>query len=111
MYYSTRTRRYRQNGLSYVPKKILTGMLREARGVLKATVGNRVQPDYQFINIGFLFFSVSFSQSLVFPVRLCSKASQPILDNAALTKPGRDLKKILKSLLFFHKNKPKENKL
>ena len=36
--------RHRQNGLSYVPKKILTWMLREARGVLKATVGNRVQP-------------------------------------------------------------------
>ena len=27
-------------------------MLREARGDLKATVGNRVQPDYHFIHIG-----------------------------------------------------------
>ena len=33
---------HRQNGLSYVPKKIRTWMLREARGGLKATVGNRV---------------------------------------------------------------------
>ena len=51
---------HRQNGLSYVPKKILTWMLREARGVLKATVGNRVQPDYHFIQIifcSFLFLS------------------------------------------------------
>ena len=29
------TSRHRQNGLSYVPKKILTWMLREARGGLK----------------------------------------------------------------------------
>ena len=35
MYYSARTSRHRQNGLSYVPKKILTWMLREARGALK----------------------------------------------------------------------------
>ena len=31
-------------------------MLREARGVLKATVGNRVQLDYQFIHIAFCSF-------------------------------------------------------
>ena len=37
-----RTSRHRQNGSSYVPKKILTWMLGEARGVLKATVCNRV---------------------------------------------------------------------
>ena len=29
--YSARTSRHRQNGLSYVPKKILAWMLREAR--------------------------------------------------------------------------------
>ena len=40
LYYSAKTSR--QNGFSYVPKKILTWMLREARGGLKATVGNRV---------------------------------------------------------------------
>ena len=33
---------HRQNGLSYVSKKILNWMLREAEGVLNATVGNRV---------------------------------------------------------------------
>ena len=49
VYYSAKTIRHRQNGLSYVPKKILTWMLREARGGLNATVGNRVKPDYHFI--------------------------------------------------------------
>ena len=31
-------------------------MLREARGGLKATVGNRVKPDYHFILIAFVIF-------------------------------------------------------
>ena len=56
MYQSTRTSRHRQNGLSYVPKKILTWTLREARRVLKATVGNIVQPDYHIIHIVFCSF-------------------------------------------------------
>ena len=85
MYYSAKTSRHRQNGLSYVPKKILTWMLREAWGGLKATVGNRVKPDYHFISI-VLFFSVSFSQILVFSGRLCSKACQHILDIVGLSK-------------------------
>ena len=54
------TRMHRQNGLSCVPKKILTRMLREARGGLKSTVSNRVLPDYNFIHIifcSFLFLS------------------------------------------------------
>ena len=84
MYYSAKTSRYRQNRLSYVPKKILTWMLREARGSLKATVGNRVLPDYHFIHIVFVL-SVSFSQSLVFPSRLCSEAFQHILDIMGLS--------------------------
>ena len=80
MYYSAKTIRHRQSGLSYVPKRILTWMLREARGGLKAIVGNRVKPDYHFISTVFLLFSVSFSQIPVFPCRLCSKACQHILD-------------------------------
>ena len=63
-----KTSRNRQNGLSYVPKKILTWTLREARGGLKATVGNRVKPDYHFIRIvfcSFLFLSARFLCSLV----------------------------------------------
>ena len=50
-----------------VPKKILTWMLREATGGLKATVGNRVKPDYHFIRIvfcSFLFLSARFLCSL-----------------------------------------------
>ena len=58
MYYSVKTRRHRQNGLSYVLKKILTWMLREARGGLEATVGKRVKRDYHFIRIVFCYFLV-----------------------------------------------------
>ena len=72
VYYSARTSRHRQNGLSYVPKKILTWMRREAKGGLKATVGNRVTTSLSLYPHSFLFFSVS--------VRLCSKACQHILD-------------------------------
>ena len=58
-------------------------MLKEAREGLKAAVGNRVKPDYHFTH-SFWFFSVSLSQILVFPGRLCSKACQHILDIVAL---------------------------
>ena len=53
----------------------------EAMGGLKATVGNRVLSLYPN---SLLFFSVSFSQILVFPGRLCSKACQHILDIVGL---------------------------
>ena len=69
----------------WIPKKMLTWMLREARGGLMATVGNRVLPDCQFVQIVFLFFSVSFSQRLVFPGWLCSEAFQHILDILGLS--------------------------
>ena len=62
------TSRHRQTGLSYVPKKILTWMLREARGAsLTVTVGDRVTSDYHFIRIvfcSFLFLSARFLCSL-----------------------------------------------
>ena len=67
MYYSVKRSRYKQKGLSYVPKKILTWMLKEARRGLKATVGNRVKPVYHFICIvfcSFLFLSARFLCSL-----------------------------------------------
>ena len=67
VYYSAKTTRHRQNGLSYVPKKILTWMLRKATGGLKTTVGNRVKPDYHFFSIvfrSFLFLSARFLCSL-----------------------------------------------
>ena len=56
MYYSAKTSRHRQNGLSYITKKILSWILREVRGGLKATVGNRVKSDYHFIRIVFVIF-------------------------------------------------------
>ena len=48
--------------------QILTWMLREARGGLKAIVSNRVKPDYRFTCIvfcSFLFLSAKFLCSLV----------------------------------------------
>ena len=36
----------------------------EARGVLKATVGNRVQPDYHFIHIVFCSFLFLLARAL-----------------------------------------------
>ena len=60
-------------------------MLREAREGLKATAGNIVKPDYHFIRIVFLLFSVSFRQILVFPCRLYSKACQHISDIVGLS--------------------------
>ena len=82
---SAKTSRDRQNGLSYVQKKILTWMLREARGGLKATECDRVTTRLSLYQHSFLFFSVSFNQSLVFPSRLCSKACQYILDIVGLS--------------------------
>ena len=57
VYYSAKTSRHRQlqDGLWYVPKKILTWMLREALCGLIATVGNRVTT-YHFIHIVFCSF-------------------------------------------------------
>ena len=80
VYYSVRTSR-----LSYVPKKILTWKFSEAREVLKATVGNRVTAWLSLYPHSFLFFSVSFSQRLVFPDKLCSKACQHILEIVGLS--------------------------
>ena len=94
VYYSAKTSRHRQNGLSYVPTKILTWMLREAAGGLKATVGNRVKPDYHFIRIvfcSFLFLSARFLRSLA------GYAPKHVGTYWTLKpKPGCDLKNIFK---------------
>ena len=70
--------RHGQNGLSFIPKKILTWVPRKARGGLKTVAGKRQQPYCHFIHTVFLLLSVSFSQSVVFPARLCSKPFQHI---------------------------------
>ena len=70
--------RHRQNGLSFVPKKILTWVPREARGGLKAIAGKRLTTLLSLYQHSFLLLSASFSQSVVFPARLCSKPFQHI---------------------------------
>ena len=83
MYYSAKTSKHRQNGLRYVPKKLLTWMLKKARGGLKATVGNRVLP----ITLSTFFFALFcfFQLESCFPGGLCSEAFQHILDIVGLS--------------------------
>ena len=59
--------------------------VREARGDLEVTVGNRLTTRLSLYPHSFLFFSVSFNQSFVFPSRLCSKACQHILNTEGLS--------------------------
>ena len=65
-------------------RKYLLGCLGKV-GKVSATVGNRVTTRQSFYSHSFLFFSVSFNQSLVFPSRLCSQAFQHILDIVGLS--------------------------
>ena len=87
VYYSVKMNRHRQNGLSFVPKKILgnTWVPREVRGGLKATTCKRVTTLLSLYSHRFLLLSVSFSQSLVFLGRLCLKPFQHILDIVGLS--------------------------
>ena len=78
--------RHRQNGSSFVIKKILTRVPREIRRGLKATADKRVTTLLSLYPHSFWLLSVSFSQSLVFPGRLCSKLFQHILDIVGLSK-------------------------
>ena len=54
--------RHGQNGVSYVPKKILTWMLWEAKGGLKGTESNRVTTSLLLYPPVFLFFFFCFFQ-------------------------------------------------
>ena len=87
---------HRQNGLSYVKKKILTWMLTEARGVLKATVGNRVQPDSNFIHIGFCSFCF-FQPEPCVPWQAMLKSKSAHIGHCR-PKPDRSLKNIFNSV-------------
>ena len=78
MNYSAKISRHRQNGLSFVPKKIIIWFPREARGGLKAIAGKRITTLLSLYPHSFLLLSVSFIQSVVFPTRLCSKPFQHI---------------------------------
>ena len=66
MYYFAKMSRHGQNGLSFVPKKILTWVPREARVGLKATAGKRATALLSLYPHSVLLLSVSFSQNLVF---------------------------------------------
>ena len=77
--------RHRQNGLSFVPEKILTWAPGEARAGLKTTASKRVTTLLSLYPHSFLLLSVSFSQSLVFPGRLCCAGFQHILDIVGLS--------------------------
>ena len=76
--------RHKQNGLSFVLKKILTCVLREAGGGLKATACKRVTTLLSLYPDSVLLLSVPFSQIIVFPGRLFWKSDQHMLDIVGL---------------------------
>ena len=59
-------------------------MLREAGGGLKATVGNRVKPDYHFIRIVFVLFCFFQPDSCV-PWQAMHKSIQHMFDIVGLS--------------------------
>ena len=64
--------RHGQNGLSFVPKKILTWVPREARGGLKAVAGKRQQPYCHFIQTIFCYF-LFLSARVLFSLPGCAR--------------------------------------
>ena len=106
--------KHRQNGLSFVPKKIHTWVPREARGGLKAIAGKRLTTLLSLCPHSFLLLSVSFSQSVVFPARLCSKPFQHMdivgLRQAELEEHIKQTGQLTELLLLFHESNPVENK-
>ena len=70
--------RHRQNGLlSFVLKKILTWLPKEATGDVKAITGKRLQVYYHFFHTLFVTFCF-FQPECCFPARLSSKPFQHI---------------------------------
>ena len=66
VYYSAKMSSRRQNGLSFVPKTMLTWVPREARGGLKAIAAKRLPTLLSLYPHSFSLLSVSFSQSVSF---------------------------------------------
>ena len=87
MYYFAKSSRHRQNGLSYVSKKILIWTLRVARGGLKATVDNRVKPDYHFICIVFFVIFCFFQPDSCVPWQAMLKSMSGHIGHCG-PKPG-----------------------
>ena len=79
-------------------------MLREARGGLKATVGNRVKPDYHLIRVVFCYF-LFLSTRFLCSLQAMLKSMSAHVEHCG-PKPGCGLKNIFKfiqqSLLLFH---------
>ena len=86
-------RRHGQNGLlSFVPKKILTWVPREAVGGLKVRTGKRLQPYYHFIYKLFCYF-LFLSAKVLFP---CQAILEIISTHRHCgSKPSETLKNIL----------------
>ena len=95
--------RHRQNGLSFVPKKILTWVPREATGGLTAIADKRITTLLPLYPHSFWLLSVSLYQSVVFPARPCTKPFQHIeivgLSQAEHIKQAGEFTELL---LLFH---------
>ena len=69
-----KTSRHRQHGLPYVPKNILTWRLREAKGGLKATLGNRVTARLSLYLHSFFALFCFFQRESCFPWKAMLKS-------------------------------------
>ena len=69
MYYSAEMNRHRQNGLSFVPKKIRTWVPREARVGLEAIAVKRLTAILSLYPHKFLLLSVSFEPEYCFSLQ------------------------------------------
>ena len=72
-------------------------MLEEAKGDLKATVGNREKADYQFIRIVFCFFFCFFQPDSCVPLQAMLKSMSAHIGHCG-PKPDCVLKNIFKSV-------------
>ena len=108
MYYSAKMSRHSQNGLSFVPK---TWVPKEATGgPTIAIAGKRITTSLSLYPHSFLLLSVSFSQSVAFPVRPCSKPFQHIdIVGLNFEEHIKQAGQLTELLLLFHENSPKEN--
>ena len=93
-------------------RKYLLGCLGKLGEVLKATVGNRVKPDYHLIRVVFCYF-LFLSTRFLCSLQAMLKSMSAHVEHRG-PKPGCGLKNIFKfiqqSLLLFRENKPNDNK-
>ena len=93
-------------------RKYLLGCLGKLGEVLKATVGNRVKPDYHLVRVVFCYF-LFLSTRYLCSLQAMLKSMSAHVEHCG-PKPGCGLKNIFKfiqqSLLLFRENKPNDNK-